>query len=138
MQGKEVDSWSRAFHAYECCKAYGGDGLMTVSEYAGLAGKQQPAITKAIQAGELAKSIPVGIQANLSVRAARDIATLPESDWQWFTELCISKEWGEKERSAAIKAVKSVDIPEYFHHWLDPLKWKKQAAIDDSGRGADG
>jgi hypothetical protein len=33
------------------------------------------------------------LKQSLSVRAATDIATLPELDWQWFTELCISKEW---------------------------------------------
>jgi hypothetical protein len=63
----------------------------------------------------------------LSVRAARDIAALPKSDWQWFTELCISKEWREKERSPAIKAI---IIPDYFHQCLNPDKWKEAAEID--------
>jgi site-specific DNA-methyltransferase (adenine-specific) len=132
MQGKEVDSWSRAIHAYDCCKAYGGDGLMTVSEYAEMVGKQQPAITKAIQASEIVKCIPVGIH-SLSVRAATDIAALPESDWRWFAELCIGQEWGEKERSAAIKAVKAIDIPEFLTHWLSPKYWKNEAAINTVG-----
>ena len=45
---------------------------------------------------------------DFSVYAARDIATLNESDWQWVGKLCLIKEWGEKERQAAIKAVKAI------------------------------
>ena len=60
---------------------------------------------------------------------AHDIATLDESDWAWFGKLCIEQEWGEKERQSAIKAVKVIDIPEALHHWLDPQKWKREAAL---------
>ena len=45
---------------------------------------------------------------DLSVYAARDIATLDESDWTWFGKMCIEQEWGEKDRQAAIKAVKAI------------------------------
>lgn len=129
MQGKEVDSWSRALHAFECCKAYGGDGLMSVSEYALMVGmKSTGRITQIIDAAKVANCFSA-LKQNLSVRAATDIATIPELDWQWFTELCIGKGWGEKERSAAIKAVKAIAIPDNLTHWLEPFRWKKDAAL---------
>ncbi|MBW4628207.1 MAG: ParB N-terminal domain-containing protein [Brasilonema octagenarum HA4186-MV1] len=130
MQGKEVDSWSRAEHAYECCKAYGQCGLMTVSEYAALVGRKHNTVSELIKAVELKKC--VGVPTHLSIRAATDIACLETIDWQWFTKLCLEREWGEKKRTAAIKAVKSIDIPEYLHHWLSPDKWKREAALSSA------
>lgn len=40
-------------------------------------------------------------------------ATLDESDWQWFGKLCLDREWGEKERLAAIKAEKSTIVDKF-------------------------
>lgn len=110
-QGKEVDSWCEAEHAYACCKeGYGRNGAMTQERYAELRRKKQNTISYAIAAFQVKKVLSKSITTviNFSVRAARDIATLDESDWQCFGKLCLTKEWGEKERQAAIKAVKAI------------------------------
>ena len=53
----------------------------------------------------LSKSIITVI--DFSVRVARDIVTLDESDWQRVGKLCLDREWGEKERQVTVKAVKA-------------------------------
>jgi ParB/RepB/Spo0J family partition protein len=63
LQGKEVGSWERARHAYECCAAYGEGGLLTVSEYAERAGKKHNSISEQIAAAllgehDLAHGVP--------------------------------------------------------------------------------
>ena len=75
----------------------------------------------------LDKSITTVI--DFSVRAARDIVTLDKSDWQRFGKLCLSKEWGEKERIAAIKAVKASERSRYFR---DILLLKKDVVMPPS------
>lgn len=132
MQGKEVDAWSKAEHAYECCKAYGGNGLMTVSEYAQMCSfRNHSRVSQMIQAVEVKKCVSALTHSDvLSVRAATDIASLPESDWKWFGSLCIERDWGEKQRQAAIKTVKNIDIPLHLQPWVDPLKYKREAALE--------
>lgn len=84
---------------------------MTQERYAELRGKKQSAIAHAVNAFRvkqvLSKSITGVI---LSVYAARDIASLNESDWAWFGKLCLDREWGEKERQSAIKAEKAFGV----------------------------
>lgn len=105
---------------------------MTQQHYAELRGKKQSAIAHHINAYRVKQAISKSITTviDFSVRAARDIASLDESDWTWFGKLCLDREWGEKERQAAIKAVKVIDIPEVLQHWLNPDKWKREVALD--------
>ena len=57
------------------------------------------------------------------VVAARDITTLDESDWQWFGKLCLDREWGEKERIAAIKTEKSTIVDKFSYEAIAFFAW---------------
>ncbi|WP_264326650.1 hypothetical protein [Romeriopsis navalis] len=52
-----------------------------MSEFAEMVGKTPAAITQDVRAGSLGESLTAVKQ--LSTYAARQIATLPESDWEW-------------------------------------------------------
>lgn len=101
-------------------------------------GKSQNTISYAIDAFGVKKTLSESIITviDFSVRAARDIASLDESDWTWFGTLCIEQEWGERQRYSAIKAVKEIDIPPEPQNWLNPQKYKRSAALDAANSDA--
>lgn len=138
-QGKEVEGWFAAEHAYTCChQGYGRNGAMTLARYAELRDKTKQSIGYAVSAFRIKQVITERstVVDLFSVRAARDIASLDESDWAWFGTLCIEREWGEKQRQAAIKAVKEIDIPTELQDWLDPQNYKREAALDAANSDA--
>lgn len=135
FQGKEVDTWSSARHAYECCQAYGGNGLMTVSEYASKRSRKPSTISDLINAAKLGEKC-FGAPKHLSVYAASQISSLPNELQDWFIDLHIQNDWGEKERTAALKAAKAIDIPEHLEHWLNPDEYRKKA-VQEAVTGGD-
>lgn len=129
-QGKQVETWFKAQHAYRCCnEGYGRGQSMTQEEYSAGSGVDQRTVSTWIQAYRV-KLATNASESNLTVRAAREIATLDEQDWKWFTDAYIKRGWGIKARGEAIKAIKAIDIPAYFANWLDPTRWKREAAIE--------
>ena len=58
------------------------------------------------------------------------IGKAPESHWQQLTELLVKNNWTVKQTELAVGVIKSLDIPEIFHDWLEPEKWT-QCALDD-------
>lgn len=129
-QGREVELWCEAEHAYQCCYVGYGDGkVMTQESYAALRDKKARTIGYWIIAYRV--KLAVGhIDGDLAVRAARDIFALNEEDWVWFTKLCLDRDWEGKARKDAIQAVKAIEIPPEFQEWLDPQIWKREAAIE--------
>lgn len=65
------------------------------------------------------------------------ISKTPESYWQQLTELLIKNEWSVKQTEEICRAVRDIDIPEYFQEWLNPDKYIKKTiseALTDSIR----
>ena len=59
------------------------------------------------------------------------ISRAPEADWSWLVSLLLAEEWSVKETEAAVGAVLQLgEIPDALASWLDPDKYKRQAAIE--------
>ena len=59
------------------------------------------------------------------------VASAPESDGEWLVEELLKNEWSERDTQAAVKAINEVSqIPDRFHLWLPPDKWKREAIKD--------
>lgn len=131
-QGKSLDMWAIARHAWLMCKAWGAEGMMSVSEYAEkVVNRDQRTVSDWLGAVEvrleLEKTTAVAVLSEFSLRAARDFSSLDRSDWGWIAELAANEDWSADQRSAAVKAVKSIKIPDHFQCWLDPVEAKKDA-----------
>lgn len=59
-------------------------------------------------------------------RALAEIHSTPKIYWQQLTELLIKNEWSVKQTEEICKAVRDIDIPEYFQEWLNPDKYIKK------------
>lgn len=131
-QGRTPELWYKAQHAYECCHhGYGRNGSLTQAAYGELMAVAQPVVAQYIAAYRVKLKISGAIEeCPIPVKVARQIARLPEEDWDWFTRTMLAADWKEPQRKYAIAAVLQIEIPEHFQDWLPPLEWKKEAAAE--------
>lgn len=130
-QGEQIDAWCGAEHAYRCCVEGISGVKMTYEAYATElgGGVTRQAVGNWVQSYRVALSTGVDKE-KLSLFTTRLIATLPEEDWRWFTELFLQKEWSKNQMELAVSAIKELKIPGIYQNWLPPLKYKRLVAND--------
>lgn len=131
-QGKQIGAWGQARHAYQVCVV---DNLLSQSAYAREIGKNHSTVNEWVSSVKVFETVATardGVlespEQTFTVRIAREIATLPEEDWKWFTAKILEKNWTVKTVEKVRDAVKEVRIPEEFSGWLNPVKLKKEIA----------
>jgi len=103
-----------------------------ISEYAREISKNQGNLSSYKNGAEVIKkliSCEIGFDVLTCLDKARHLAEIsktPESYWQQLTELLIKNGWSVKETEEICKAVRDIDIPEYFQEWLNPDKYIKK------------
>jgi hypothetical protein len=129
-QGKELDVWAKARHAYYCCS--GDDPLMGVRDYARQMNIDSGRVAHWMKAAEFDHVLRCrnGGLLDISVSHAEELAGLNAEEGEWFVQRIKTQNWSHHTLRRAVEAFKSITVPDELKHWLDEAQWKKDAADD--------
>lgn len=109
-----------------------------LSEYARQIGRSEAALRFDKDAAIVYQKVAHVCEVSEAQERSRHLAIIhktPSPYWQQLTELLIKNEWSVKQTEEVCKAIKDIDIPEYFHHWLDPEKYIKKTISEATSGG---
>jgi len=129
-QGKELDVWAKARHAYYCCS--GDDPLMGVREYARQMKIDFGRVDHWIKAAQFDHVLRQrnGALLDISVSHAEELSGLNAEEGEWFVQRIKTQNWTVPVLRRAVTAFKSIVVPDELKHWLDEVQWKRDAADD--------
>jgi ParB/RepB/Spo0J family partition protein len=134
-QGRQIETWGKARHAYQVTV---GDRLMSQSAYAREVNVGHSTVNEWVRSVEVMKTVAQANDAGVvnppseyfTVGLAKEIATSPEEDWKWLTELTLEKRWSKAIVERVVSAVKQIQIPDEFKSWVNPHKYKREVAVN--------
>jgi hypothetical protein len=125
-QGKAVEPWYAAEHAYQLCEIQG----LKQSEYAHATGYELSVVNKWVCGYRVRTQTK---NQSLSVTVCALVARLSEVDWDWAVTAIGERQWSSRRVDIAVKAVNAMRVPMSCEHWLPINKWKRKVWSDDSG-----
>jgi hypothetical protein len=127
-QGKGIEPWFAAEHAYHLCVV----GDCSQIEYCRETGYEIGVVSKWISAYKVRMAHP-DLIGDLSLTIARSIGMADSNDWQWLLEMSVELNLTTRQVQQAVKNLKALKIDPISEDWLDLPKLKKSIAttIDD-------
>jgi ParB-like chromosome segregation protein Spo0J len=126
-QGKSIEPWYAAEHAYTLCDMQG----LKQSEYAKSTGYEVGVVNKWVMAYRVREQASMGM--SLSVTAAAMIARTDKQYWVLLARLIVERNWTTRRVELAVKQLNALTVPIQHQFWLPLDLWVKKVIVDESG-----
>jgi ParB-like chromosome segregation protein Spo0J len=124
-QGKTIEPWFAAEHAYTLCDVQG----LKQSDYAKSTGYEVSVINKWVMAYRVAQATTT----RMSVTSAALVARTPVANWATLARIIVERNWNTRRVELAVKQLNSLSIPIEHQDWLPLDVWVKKVILDEGG-----